>query len=216
VNNTVNALIASNGVVYAGGTFTFAGNVSVSRVARWDGAAWSPLGSGVSGISSATVNNFLLRGGDLYAVGTFNSAGGIPAMGLARWDGANWSMPFGSGLVGNPGDANATGIAFIGDDLYVGGRFGFAGDKPSLYIARWNERKNFYPSPHPRLINPAWLGNGQFRTRLVGTSGERYVIQSSTDLLNWAPRLTNSLPLYDYTDPTASNSATRAYRAVLE
>lgn len=216
LNNTVNAVIASNGVVYAGGTFGFAGNVSVSRVARWNGSTWSPLGSGVSGLSSATINNFVLRGSDLYAAGTFTNAGGLFVQGLAKWDGSSWSAPFGSGLQGNPGNATVTGIAFIGDNLYVGGQFGFAGDKPSLYFARWNEQKNFYPTPNPRLINPTWLTNGQFRFRLTGTSGERYVIQSSSNLVQWDARLTNSVPLFDYVDPSASNGVHRSYRAVLQ
>ena len=41
------------------------------------------------------------------------------------------------------------------------------------------------------------------------------MIQSSTDLINWNPRLTNSVPLFDYTDSSASNALNRAYRAVL-
>ena len=31
----------------AGGSFTTAGGVAANDVARWDGSAWSPLGSGV-------------------------------------------------------------------------------------------------------------------------------------------------------------------------
>ncbi|HXJ73404.1 MAG TPA: hypothetical protein VNM37_11140, partial [Candidatus Dormibacteraeota bacterium] len=122
MNNTVNALIASNGVVYAGGTFSLAGNVGVSRVARWDGASWSALGEGVLGSSaSTTVSCFLLRGSDLYVAGTFTNAGGIYTLGLAKWDRTMWSAPFGSGLVASPGTANATTLALIGNDLYVGG-----------------------------------------------------------------------------------------------
>lgn len=35
-------------VVYVGGGFTAAGGVKASRVARWDGRAWSTLGSGIA------------------------------------------------------------------------------------------------------------------------------------------------------------------------
>jgi hypothetical protein len=216
LNNTVNALVASNGIVYAGGTFTFAGGVAVNRIARWDGSSWSPLGSGVAGpTASTTVSSLLLRDSDLYATGTFTNAGGVVTLGLAKWDGATWSAPFGSGLIGSPGTANATTLAFIGNDLYVGGQFAFAGDKPSIFFARWNDQKNFYPTPNPRLINPRWVTNGQFAFRLAGTSGERFVIESTTNLTTWTPRLTNSTPLYDFIDPSAANAPLKSYRAVL-
>jgi len=35
--------------LYAGGWFTTAGGVSAERIAKWDGASWSPLGTGVRG-----------------------------------------------------------------------------------------------------------------------------------------------------------------------
>ncbi|HYV29047.1 MAG TPA: hypothetical protein VFA77_16050, partial [Candidatus Eisenbacteria bacterium] len=35
--------------LYAGGDFTTAGGVNVNQIARWDGKAWSALGSGLSG-----------------------------------------------------------------------------------------------------------------------------------------------------------------------
>jgi hypothetical protein len=216
VNNTVNALSASNGIVYAGGTFTVAGGVSVNRIARWNGSSWSPLGDGVMGpTTSTTVSSLQQRGGELYVTGTFTNAGGIYTLGLAKWDGSNWSAPFGSGLVANPGTANATTLAWIGNDLYVGGQFAFAGDKPSMFFARWNEQKNFYPPPNPRLVNPRWASDGWFGFRLAGTSGERYVIESTTNFGTWTPRLTNSTTLFDFTDTGASNAPAKAYRAVL-
>lgn len=216
MNNTVNALIASNGVVYAGGTFALADGVSVNRVARWNGSSWSALGGGVQGsTASTTISSFLLRGGDLYVTGTFTNAGGIYTLGLAKWDGTTWSAPFGSGLVASPGTANATTLALIGNDLYVGGQFAFAGDKPSMFFGRWNEQKNFYPPPNPRLVNPRWA-NGQFGFRVTGLSGERYVIESATNFGTWSPRLTNSMPLFDFTDASASNAPGSVYRAVLQ
>ena len=40
------------GNLYAGGSFTAAGGVSANDVAKWDGTAWTPLGSGIGGVSS--------------------------------------------------------------------------------------------------------------------------------------------------------------------
>ena len=55
VNNTVNSLLATNGLVYAGGTFTLtAGGVTVNRIAAWNESGWSALGSGVTGTGTGT------------------------------------------------------------------------------------------------------------------------------------------------------------------
>src|SRR5690554_3556312 len=37
--------------LYAGGVFTTAGGQPANRIARWNGSAWAPLGSGMSGPS---------------------------------------------------------------------------------------------------------------------------------------------------------------------
>jgi trimeric autotransporter adhesin len=217
MNGTVSSINASNGLVYAGGTFTSVSGVSASRIAKWNGTTWSALGSGVVGsTSSATVNNILVRGSNVYITGTFITAGGITnVLGLAKWDGANWSAPFGSGLVGGPGTATAAALTFIGNDLYVGGNFSWAGDKPSMFIGRWNDQLNFYPPPNLQLTKTAWLTNRQYRFRVAGTSGERYTILGSTNLKTWTPLLTNSATLYDFTDTNAAAFSSRFYRAVL-
>ena len=39
--------VGPDGSLYAGGDFTTAGGVAANRIARWDGTAWHPLGSGM-------------------------------------------------------------------------------------------------------------------------------------------------------------------------
>ena len=90
-----------------------------------------------------------------------------------------------------------------------------AGDKPSMFIGRWNDQLNFYPPPHPLLTRQTWLTNGQFQFRLIGTSGENYIIQAKTNSGVWTNLLTNSATLYDFTDTSASKFPARFYRAVL-
>jgi hypothetical protein len=75
------------GDVVAGGFFTTAGGVSASGVARWDGTAWHPLGTGASSVDDVLV----LQGGDVVASGFFTMAGGVSADKIARWDGVSWS-----------------------------------------------------------------------------------------------------------------------------
>ena len=54
-DDSVHALaFGPDGSLYAGGHFTTVGGVAANNIARWDGAAWHPLGSGISGTSPPT------------------------------------------------------------------------------------------------------------------------------------------------------------------
>jgi hypothetical protein len=75
--------------------------------------------------------------GNLYAAGDFTSAGGMPALRIARWDGTSW-IPMGSGL-GAEGDYSSIFTLTVDDsgNLYAGGQFTLAGNKPSAHLAKW-------------------------------------------------------------------------------
>lgn len=88
MDRRVAALVTDqSGSVYAGGDFTFIGNLRANRVARWNGTTWLRLGSGMNG----RVATLAAYGDVLYAGGSFTMAGGVPASYVARWDGAAWS-----------------------------------------------------------------------------------------------------------------------------
>ncbi len=60
------------------------------------------------------------------------------------------------------------------------------------------------------------FGSGVFQLQLMGVPGSNYILQSSTDLITWLPLSTNaagSAPIL-FTDPTATNSGRKFYRAV--
>ncbi|MBZ0154508.1 MAG: WD40 repeat domain-containing protein [Planctomycetes bacterium] len=82
-----------NGDIIAAGWFDSLGGVAASRIARWNGSIWSPLGGGVqSGTYSGAAHSLALaNNGDLIVGGTFTSAGGVAVGNVARWDGTNWS-----------------------------------------------------------------------------------------------------------------------------
>ncbi len=61
-------LVLPNGDLVAGGWFTIADGAPASRIARWDGTTWSPMGTGVSGGVSELV---LLPSGDIVAGARF-------------------------------------------------------------------------------------------------------------------------------------------------
>ena len=49
-NGSVSAIaVDGSGNVYVGGSFTMIGTVPANHIAKWDGSAWSALGSGISG-----------------------------------------------------------------------------------------------------------------------------------------------------------------------
>jgi hypothetical protein len=136
--------------LYAGGHFTTAGGVTVNRIARWDGVAWSAL-SGPSGTGMGTGGYYdqVLSlgtfddgtGPALYAGGAFTTAGGVPANRIARWDGSAWSaLPDSSLAAGLPGDVRALAVYDdgTGPALYAGGGFATTAAGLSNHIARWD------------------------------------------------------------------------------
>jgi hypothetical protein len=68
-------------------------------VARWDGTAWSLLGS-AGGIVSPVITQ---PNGDLVLGGNFTAVGGVAASRIARWDGTSWSA-LGTGVSGTVGN----------------------------------------------------------------------------------------------------------------
>jgi hypothetical protein len=130
-------IIDGNGNLYAGGSFTAAGGVPASRIAKWDGTTWSALGSGMNG----TVASLAVDGsGNLYAGGNFTTSGGVSANEIAKWNGTAWSA-LGSGM---NGVVLALAIDDSGSKLYAGGDFTSAGAKLSGYFGMW-----YAPTPSP-------------------------------------------------------------------
>lgn len=130
-NGVVRAIaVASNGTVYAGGTFTQAGGAAATNIAKfftnWQAVGISP-NSGVNG----EVRALATSGNDLYVGGAFTQAGGVDASGIAKWDGSSWSA-VGTGLTG----AVMT-LVFDGADLYAGGKF-IIPQAGATNIAKWN------------------------------------------------------------------------------
>jgi hypothetical protein len=84
----------SGPALYAGGSFTKAGGVTVRSIAKWDGTSWSALGSGVAASGTGFVLSLAVfddgSGPALYAGGSFATAGGVAAKNIARWNGSSY------------------------------------------------------------------------------------------------------------------------------
>ncbi len=125
------------GELYIAGRFSSVGGVAASHIAKWDGANWSAVGSGITGtqviqLGVADDGN----GPALYAGGNFTTAGGVAAANIAKWDGSTWSA-LGSGTSGTV-QAIAGFDDGNGSKVYVGGNFISAGGQTVNGIATWN------------------------------------------------------------------------------
>lgn len=126
--------------LYAGGLFRTAGGLAANGIARWDGTAWSGLGSEMEGRFSSVFAISILDDGTgpaLFAAGVFIMPGGEPVMSIARWDGSAWAI-LGSGLTGAV-QAMALFDDGSGLSLYAGGTFYEAGLIVGR-VARWDGR----------------------------------------------------------------------------
>lgn len=129
-SGSVAALAVVGTDVYAAGTFTTAGGVTASRIAKWNGTSWSALGSGVN----ASVRNLEAQGTDLIVVGSFTAAGGVTgANRIARWNGSAWS------IIGSTGANNTVDGLFVdGANIYIAGDFSSIGGVSATRAAKWD------------------------------------------------------------------------------
>lgn len=136
--------------LYAGGDFfSSTTGTSMSRLASWDGSAWSTVGGGVSGNASGfffdtKVSDLRVwddgTGPALYVSGHFRLVGSTPALNMARWNGQAWDTL--DGGVGGPSLATqfVTSTAVYddgsGESLFVGGYF-WQSPGGDSHLARW-------------------------------------------------------------------------------
>jgi hypothetical protein len=121
-------LTVYNNDLYVGGHFTQAGGQNIPKIARWNGNAWSAVGSGLNNavLALSTYSNFLIAGG------TFTQAGGISANRIARWNGNQWSA-FCSGV-----NSEVDALVVYNGNLIAGGLFTQAGGITANYIAGYD------------------------------------------------------------------------------
>ncbi|MDQ3032247.1 MAG: hypothetical protein M3Y87_07515 [Myxococcota bacterium] len=144
-----------------------------TRIARWDGTAWTTIGDADGAIEEIT-----LVGTTLLAGGYFGAVEGVTAGGLARWDGTGWS--------GWPGLAPDQGVLAISatslDDICIGGDFETLGVIEARQAACWNGTAwqarslplQFYRGIMDLQRDPAdgsLVGAGDFMLDETGTTG---------------------------------------------
>jgi hypothetical protein len=123
VNGVVREMTVYNNTLVVGGSITSFGPLATPNIARWDGAAWSALGSGLSSPPTALAEH----NGDLYAAGAF-----VPAHNLVKFDGSQWA-PVTGGITGD-----VAALASYNGGLYAGGSITQAGSAVVSNIAVFN------------------------------------------------------------------------------
>lgn len=131
MNGTILDLCAdtSNSKLYAGGSFTFAGNTFSPFIASWNGSAWESLSTGMNG----PVYALCMYNGNLYAGGRFTQAGSVAAKNIAKWNGSAWEA-LGSGF-----DSTVYSMTVFANELYIGGVFKKSGSLQTGFCAKWND-----------------------------------------------------------------------------
>ncbi len=141
----------SDDVIYVGGEVAGVGGVTVNRVAKWNGTAWSALGA--AGATSNGVNNttaqwdgveeiVVVSPTEVYLGGHFDNAyaaaGGAVAdsAGIAKWNGTTLSA-VGTGIGGSDPIVNGLTKDANGNVIATG-QFTTAGGTASLRAAKWN------------------------------------------------------------------------------
>jgi hypothetical protein len=134
VDTFVRSLASSGASVYVGtDSVDVAGIPQADHVVKWNGSAWSAMGSNAAGAdgwfpASSSINALTSSGSRVFAGGSFQNANGDAlADFVAYFDGSAWH-PIGTSVAGNgslQGQINA--LAVSGGQLYAGGNFSNAG-----------------------------------------------------------------------------------------
>jgi hypothetical protein len=145
VNDFVRSLTAVGTSVYVGtDAQDVAGIAQADHVVRWNGAAWSAVGSNTAGTdgwfpASAFIYGLTSDGTNLYATGSFQNANGDPtADAVAKFDGSSWHSVGSDGAGNGPWIGNGLALAFFSQQLDAGGGFTSAGgDSQAGYAAAY-------------------------------------------------------------------------------
>ncbi|MGC8737777.1 MAG: InlB B-repeat-containing protein [Candidatus Hydrogenedens sp.] len=152
----------SNGNIYAGGQFQYAGNVSANNIARWDGTNWHSLGTGINGpVYSLAVDET----GRLYAGGSFTQAGGVNVSNISIWDGSSWTSL----------DGGVNGIVYSilpksSQSIFIGGNFSIAGGNISANGLAW-----WYSGNWRSITSGVNGSNKEIRSLVFDSQGNLYV-----------------------------------------
>jgi hypothetical protein len=134
VTTFVRGLAAVGTDVYVGTDANDIGGLAkADHVAKWNGSAWSALGSNTAGTNgwfpaSAEIDALTGSGSNVFAAGSFQNANGdARADNVAWFDGTGWHPVGSNGAGDGPLNSKALALAAVDRKLYAAGNFTSAG-----------------------------------------------------------------------------------------
>jgi hypothetical protein len=158
----------SGPALYVAGSFSTAGGIPVTNLAKWNGSGWTSL-PGMNGIMDMKVYDDG-TGPGLFAAGQFTG-------GLAKWNGSGWS------IVGGGLNQNAAVLEVHDGKLFVAGVFTQAGGTATDRIAAWNGTSwtRFSGGPSMRQGHAMTFDAARGKTILFGgTPGSTFDVMNDT------------------------------------
>lgn len=180
IDSYVRALASDGTDIYVGTDALSIGGVSgANHVAKWNGSAWSAMGSNY--FSTSTFIYALAVDGPLvFAGGSFQNSGGDPmADQIAYWNGSAWHHLGSNGSGNGPFIGNTDALATSGARVFVGGNFTSAGgDTLADGIAQSPIRQ---PDAQIRPAGTtSFIGNGIYSATASGESQSLTVARGTT------------------------------------
>ncbi len=132
-SNVVFAMTVFNNELYVAGSFTSINSVAANNIARWNGATWQAVGTGV-GNTSSIIYSLAVLNTDLFA-------GGLGLNTLYKWNASSWTTigTFNSGSL-------IRALTAYNGSLFAGGFFSSVSSVNAVNLVR--------------LLNTTWLAVG--------------------------------------------------------
>ena len=123
-NGEIRAMVEKGGEIHVAGQFTNIGGVAANGIAKWNGTAWSALGTGIAGPAGFGNGAYALavHGSDLIVAGRITAAGGNVVTNVTKWNGTTWSAM-------GAGDDYIEALAVFGGEVH----YGYGGG-----VKKWN------------------------------------------------------------------------------
>jgi len=124
VNGAVSEFWVEGSDLYIVGDFTSIDGVPANHIARWDGTAWSAVGSpAFTNSLSSTVSLYAVTGhqGSIVVTGEFTEIDGQPGD-VAVWNGTTWA-PLGNDPLYAGANDDLLDLVSDGPNVFIAGRF---------------------------------------------------------------------------------------------
>lgn len=138
---------------------------------------------------------------------TWNPSQATNVAGYKVYSGTNSGSYSTVTTVGNTTSAVISGLITGQTNYFAASSYDSAGNESAL-----SEEVVYVAPVVPATLEQAAQADGNFEFTVSGATGEKYVVEASSDLTSWAPVATNTVP-FTFVDTDASSFSKRFYRS---